>query len=1299
MKKRILSLLLCCVMLLGLVPTAVFAEGSTVTADITGEGTAENPYLIYTAAGLKEFRDIVNGENGKIKKSDAHAKLMNDIVLNDGMFDADGNYTPGASGKAAEEWTPIGKYYNPYSGTFDGGGHTIKELYVKDQQYAGLFGCVRSDCYVSSGSDFTVKDLTVTGYIDTNCKDDVYAGGIIGYAKIIADEGNAVGTISDCVNNVTVKARSIGLYAYAGGIVGYAVFDNNNGTGNMEIINCANNAAVTAHSEKHYAYAGGIEGYIDGYGTSGDSAVQKINTCFNSGPISDSNSSPNSVYAGGILGHNIGNYFTDISVDNCLNVGEVIGATDSIYVGGIVGNVEKTSVSNCCNVGKIGGNGGGIAGNMINSPVSNCYYLKGTAKMAYNGTGEECLKNKAEFADGTVLRLLQNGNINSPWTKCGYLESAKMVLPMFEWQTADVQKYDISVADNDGKAVQITALNKDDVLGDGKVSFEYDLVNDKGILTLNGANLISGTDFPIHASKMENLEIVLKGENKIEAELYDGITADNLTFSGEGSIEISTEYNFNRPVSCDRTFTVNGGNVKISGFDYALCLDGALTVNGGTLELIAPGEYGHAIDIGFNDLNVVLADDRIMITGTNPDGSDARITAASEVDTVKAARYVKILSKYIPIVYEPGLDGTGSAVTQNKTYGEDFNLAGALFTRIGYKQIGWALSDGGDKTYELGSAYTGNKPLTLYPVWEAEQYSITYNPGGGTIGSGNVTGYTYGVGATLPTDVTRTGYTFDGWYDNAELEGTAVTSISDTDSGNKTYYAKWTENSNYIVIFISNGGTLANDKKTVKWTDKVLDGVADPTRNGHIFAGWKYVDTDVTSDTTYADLAVNDTVISVTLTAQWRDIAAPTGEIKIAENGWKTFLNNITFGLFFKDTQTVTVTAADNSGEAVTIEYLLSDKALTENELAGMTFTAYSAPLSINPDNEYVIYAKLTDTSRNVAYINTTGIVLDATVPVISGIEADKTYCAAQTVTVTEKYINTVTVNGTEISLDENGRFVLSPASGEQTIVVTDRAGNETRVTVTVNNGHTYEWQSENGQYWQKCKFCGDETAKKDIPTINISGADKVCRTQDYKFSFTLPEGATDAAYGYEFIGLGDGPLTPSVEDNLYSGILKATIYPAEENSFKLIVSAKTADGFEFSAEKTVAIQNEHTGGTATCTDKAICETCGESYGELNANNHADMKHIDAKAATKTAEGNTEYWYCEDCNKYFADKDGAKEITKADTVTAKLPEEKPTSPKTGDTSNLALWIALLFISGGAVTATTIISKKKKHSKE
>ncbi len=123
----------------------------------------------------------------------------------------------------------------------------------------------------------------------------------------------------------------------------------------------------------------------------------------------------------------------------------------------------------------------------------------------------------------------------------------------------------------------------------------------------------------------------------------------------------------------------------------------------------------------------------------------------------------------------------------------------------------------------------------------------------------------------------------------------------------------------------------------------------------------------------------------------------------------------------------------------------------------------------------------------------------------------------------------------------------------------------------------------------------------------------------------------------------------------------------------------------------------EHTGGKATCKDKAKCEVCGAEYGELDAKNHTDLKHFPATAATKTTEGNIEYWYCEGCGKYYSDKDGTKEIKKADTVTAKLKDDSK-SPQTGDTSNLALWIALLFVSGGAAIGTTVVSRKKKYNK-
>ena len=745
------------------------------------------------------------------------------------------------------------------------------------------------------------------------------------------------------------------------------------------------------------------------------------------------------------------------------------------------------------------------------------------------------------------------------------------------------------------------------------------------------------------------------------------------------------------------------------------------------------------------------------------------------------------------------IDGYGNAVARPNSAKEGEEIQLTAIPDKGHHFKEWQATSGNIRiTNDKFTMPAGN--VTVKAIFEANTYTVKLYANGGTIASGqDVTSYTYGVGATLPTadDMTYTGHTFKGWYGNENLTGSPIAAIGGAETGNKEYWAKWEINQYTITVKPENG------KADITITQDYGTPITAPTltREGYQFNGWdKAFPTTMPAE-------------NLTITAQWRDIAAPTGEIKIAENDWKSFLNTITFGLFFKDTQTVTVTATDNSGETVTIEYLLSEKALAESELAGMTFTAYSAPFSINPDNEYVIYAKLTDTSGNVAYINTNGIVLDGTSPVITGIEAGKTYCAAQTITVVEKYIGTVKVNGTEVILDENGQFILSPASGEQTIVVTDKAGNETRVIVTVNDGHTYEWQSENGQYWQKCKFCNHETAKKDIPTINISGADKVCRTQDYKFSFTMPEGATDAAYGYEFIGyefigLGDGPLTPTFEGGMYCGVIKSVAYPAEETSFKLIVSAKTADGFEFSAEKTVAIQNEHSGGTATCIeqatceicgekygdlkphsystewstdeashwhectecraktdeaehtdtnkdhkcdvcdkvlsectdtnkdhkcdlcgkalsehsggkatckDKAKCEFCGESYGELNANNHSDLKHFPAVAATKTAEGNIEYWYCEGCGKYYKDAKATQEITKEQTVTAKLPSDnntsaggstgnnnKPssnatTSPQTGDNSNLTLWIALLLASGGAVTATTVYGRKKKRS--
>ena len=497
----------------------------------------------------------------------------------------------------------------------------------------------------------------------------------------------------------------------------------------------------------------------------------------------------------------------------------------------------------------------------------------------------------------------------------------------------------------------------------------------------------------------------------------------------------------------------------------------------------------------------------------------------------------------------------------------------------------WLGSDG--KLYAPG-AIVPAEVTKLTVQWTAPTYAVTLNTNGGTIADGkDVTGYTYGVGATLPTDVTRTGYTFKGWYDNEGLTGSPVTAIGGTETGNKEYWAKWEINQYTITVKPENGKadiTITQDYGTA------ITAPADPTREGYTFTGW--------------DMEIPTTMPAenITLKARWKDIEKPTGEIIIGTNKWREFLNKLTFGLFFKDTQEVTINAFDNSG-TVFVSYLVTNRDLSETELGSLVYNAYDEPFLIEPNGEYIVYAMLVDESLNITYLRSDRITLDNIRPVIGGIENGKTYCEAQTVTIDEKYIDTVTVNGTKVTLDENGGFTLSPADGEQKIIVTDKAGNTAEMTVTINGGHTFgEWASN-----------GDGTHSRECTVDGCKGVETMACS----------------------------------------------------------------------------------GGKATCTEKAVCEYCGKAYGKTDSNNHTDLKHIDAKAATKTAEGNIEYWYCGGCDKYYSDKDGINEIKKADTVTAKLPGN-PKSPRTGNASDLALWISLLFVSGGVTGVTAGLRKKKKH---
>ena len=589
--------------------------------------------------------------------------------------------------------------------------------------------------------------------------------------------------------------------------------------------------------------------------------------------------------------------------------------------------------------------------------------------------------------------------------------------------------------------------------------------------------------------------------------------------------------------------------------------------------------------------------------------------------------------------------------------------------------------------------------------WTAPTYTVTLHANGGTINNGNVTEYTYGVGATLPTDVTRTGYTFKGWYYNENLTGSPVTAIGDTETGNKEYWAKWEINQYTVTVKPENGEadiTITQDYGTP------ITAPADPIREGYTFIGW---DRDIPKTmpaeniTVTAQWEINQYTITfdtnggseiapitqdygteitapdnptrkgytfkgwdkeipktmpaenITITARWKDTEKPTGEIIIGTNKWNEFLNELTFGIFFKDTQEVTINAVDNSG-VVFVSYLVTDKELSEAELNSLVFRAYEEPFCIDPNGEYIVYVMLVDENINITYLRSDRITLDNIQPVISGIENGKTYCEAQTVTVDEKYVDTVTVNGTVVTLDADGGFVLPPTNGEQKIVVTDKAGNNAEMTVTVNNGHTFgEWVSDNdGKHTRKCTVDGCDA----FETENCSGGNATCTEKAVC-------DVCGKAYG-EFDGT-----------NHEGGVQEWTTRTAFNHEQK------------WNCCGAVIVASE-----AHEWKDGVCRECG--YVCLH--NDADKDHI-CDYCKKTISEHVDKdknHICDYCKKTISAHEDAptEEIKKADTVTAKLPDDSK-SPQTGDNSNLILWIALLIISGGVMKGVTAFGKSKKHS--
>ena len=216
-------------------------------------------------------------------------------------------------------------------------------------------------------------------------------------------------------------------------------------------------------------------------------------------------------------------------------------------------------------------------------------------------------------------------------------------------------------------------------------------------------------------------------------------------------------------------------------------------------------------------------------------------------------------AKWEANTYTVTLNTNGGTINSGNVTGYTYGVGATLptaddMTYTGYTFKGWYDNEGltGFPVTAISDTETGNKEY--WAKWEANAYTVTLNTNGGTINNGNVTEYTYGVGATLPTDVTRTGYTFKGWYDNENLTGSPVTAIGGTEMGNKEYWAKW-EINQYTITFDTAGGSVVTPITQNYGT--AITAPADPTKNGYTFVGWN------------PEIPATMPAEDLTVTAQW----------------------------------------------------------------------------------------------------------------------------------------------------------------------------------------------------------------------------------------------------------------------------------------------------------------------------------------------------------------------------------------------------------------------------------------------
>lgn len=549
-----------------------------------------------------------------------------------------------------------------------------------------------------------------------------------------------------------------------------------------------------------------------------------------------------------------------------------------------------------------------------------------------------------------------------------------------------------------------------------------------------------------------------------------------------------------------------------------------------------------------------------------------------------------------------------------------------------------------------------------------------------------------------------------------------------------------------FVITAKEGYNLSlTDTANGVWVDSLT--ASDETGNGMLTFFVKNTETGIISAAVTENYKIDKT--------------APTGEVKLNERtAFQKFINTITFGLFFKDDVHVKLTATDEASGVKSVMYFKSDRILTDEEVRAITDWTDNSDFDIEAKDmdKFVIYVRIEDNAGNVTLIGSDGATFDTTAPEIVGVENDKTYYVTKKVAIDDENLASVTLNGETV---EDVFTLVGDKDATYVIRTEDKAGNVTEYTVymkpissitdaisaiTADNvkssdaetissverqildiAEAFDDGESTDDEWNKLT---EAAAKcKDLNKRIADVADEITRLTDAVTAYDIDKvTSADKADIEKLISdidtLLDGDnLTESEraalealkgtaralldriaaakdaaeadEIKAVDGITKDNV--KLENKEALEKAEKALEGAlrdfdgNYTEEEQRDLEEKLETVKAALAAISNAEKAADEIGKLPSADNAKLSDKSAlDQVKKLLDGLTEN------EKAMLGKDALGKVDALAEKIKKLAEEAD-SPKTGDTSNLALWIALLFISGGIVTGTTVVSKKKKHS--